>query len=197
MDDDGEFLTSRRWNHNEPSDFLNLESDVVQMRVEAEPLSGLTIDATARYNNATEIQNYHEPRGLFDSDGDGTIDATIREFRDQMRTQETWSFGANAVWDTDISATIGNRVLFGFDHFTSDQFFQGRSLRGTTVDTPGLPNPLSLFGPQYGLADPATYNQGPFTITETDTEQTGFHLLNELTIGRLILTGGIRGRGQG
>ncbi|WP_120076948.1 TonB-dependent siderophore receptor [Aurantiacibacter odishensis] len=192
VDDNGQFLTSRRWNHNEPSDFLNLESDVVQLRLEAEPLSGLTFDATARYNNATEVQNYHEPRGLFDSDGDGTIDATIREFRDQMRTQETWSFGANAVWDTDISATIGNRVLFGLDHFTSDQFFQGRSLRGATVDTPGLPNPLSLFDPQYGLSDPTTYDQGPFTITETDTEQTGFYLLNELTIGRLILTGGIR-----
>lgn len=192
VDDDGEFLTDRRWNHNEPSDFLNLESDVLQMRLEAEPFAGLTLDATARYNNAVEVQNYHEPRGLFDSDGDGEIDASIREFRDQLRTQETWSFGANAVWATELSATVGNRVLAGFDHFISDQFFQGRSLRGTTVDTPGLPNPLSLFDPEYGLSDPATYNQGPFRVTRTDSKQTGFYLLDELTIGRLILTGGIR-----
>ncbi len=61
--DDGEFLTSRRWNHNEPTDFLNLESDVLQMRLKAEPFDGLTVDATARYNSATEVQNYHEPRG--------------------------------------------------------------------------------------------------------------------------------------
>ncbi|MBO6767397.1 MAG: TonB-dependent siderophore receptor [Erythrobacter sp.] len=190
--DDGKFLTSRRWNHNEPSDFLNLESDVFQMRLEAEPFAGLTLDATARYNSATEVQNYHEPRGLFDSDGDGTIDASIREFRDQMRTQETWSFGANAVWATDLTSTIRNRVLFGFDHFLSDSFFQGRSLRGTTTDTPGLPNPLSLFDPQYGLSDASTYNQGPFRTTLTESKQTGFYLLDELTIGRLILTGGIR-----
>lgn len=192
VDDDGEFLTDRRWNHNEPSDFLNLKSDVLQMRLEAEPVAGLTLDATARYNTATEVQNYHEPRGLFDSDGDGVIDATIREFRDQIRTQETWSFGANAVWATDLSATVRNRVLFGFDHFLSDSVFQGRSLRGTTTVTPGLPNPLSLFDPQYGLSDPATYNQGPFRVTITDTTQTGFYLLDEVTIGRLILTGGIR-----
>jgi iron complex outermembrane receptor protein len=192
VDDDGEFLTDRRWNHNEPTDYLNLQSDVFQMRLEAEPFDSLKLDATARYNNATEVQNYHEPRGLFDSDGDGTIDASIREFRDQIRTQETWSFGANAVWTTDLSSSVRNRVLFGFDHFLSDSFFQGRSLRGTTVDTPGLPNPLSLFDPQYGLSDPATYNQGPFTTTLSESEQTGFYLLDELTIGRLILTGGIR-----
>ena len=60
------------------------------------------------------------------------------------------------------------------------------------MDTPGLPNPLSLFDPQYGLSDPATYNQGPFTTTLSESEQTGFYLLDELTIGRLILTGGIR-----
>ncbi|WP_374406074.1 TonB-dependent siderophore receptor [Pelagerythrobacter sp.] len=190
--DDGEFLTDRRWNHNEPGDFLNLQSDVFQMRLEAEPLDELSLDATARYNTATEVQNYHEPRGLFDSDGDGTIDATIREFRDQMRTQDTWSFGANAVWSAQLSGSVGNRVLAGLDHFISDQYFQGRSLRGTTAVTPGLPNPLSLFDPQYGQSDPATYNQGPFNVTLTDGTRTGFYLLDELTIGRLILTGGVR-----
>lgn len=192
VDDNGEFLTSRRWNHNEPGDFLNLQSDVFQGRIEAEPVSGLTLDATIRYNKAVEVQNYHEPRGLFDSNGDGEIDATIREFRDQMREQQTWSMGANAVWATELSSSISNRVLAGFDHFISDQYFQGRSLRGTEVVTPGLPDPLSLFDPQYGMSDPATYNQGPFRVTLTDAERTGFYLLDELTIGRLILIGGIR-----
>lgn len=192
VDDDGHFLTDRRWNHNEPTDFLNLESDVFQARLEAEPVAGLTLDAAVRYNKAVEVQQYHEPRGLFDSDGDGAIDATIREFRDQLREQETWSFGANAIWATRLSDTISNRVLAGFDHFTSDQYFQGRSLRGRNVVTPGLPNPLSLFDPQYGLSNPAAYNQGPFTVTLTDSERTGYYLLNELTVGPVILTGGIR-----
>lgn len=192
VDDNGNFRTDRRWNHNEPTDFLNLESDVLQARIEAKPMAGLSMDATVRYNKAVEVQNYHEPRGLFDSDNNGTIDASIREFRVQRREQETWSFGANAIWAQELSGDISNRVLIGIDHFISDQYFQGRSLRGTTVITPGLPNPLSLFDPQYGLSDPATYNQGPFNITLTDSERTGFYLLNELTIGRLILTGGIR-----
>lgn len=192
VNDEGEFLTDRRWNHNEPGDFLNLESDVLQMQLKAEPLAGVTVDATVRYNKAVEVQNYHEPRGLFDSDGDGEIDASIREFRDQRREQETWSFGANAVWAAAISDKVSNRLLAGFDHFISDQYFQGRSLRGRTTVTPGLPNPLSLFDPVYGQSDPATYNQGPFRVTLTDGRRTGFYLLDELTIGRLILTGGVR-----
>lgn len=192
VDENGEFVTGRRWNHNEPGDFLNLQSDVFQGRIEAEPVSGLTLDATIRYNKAVEVQNYHEPRGLFDSNGDGEIDATIREFRDQMREQQTWSMGANAVWAAEFSPSISNRVLAGFDHFISDQYFQGRSLRGMEVATPGLPGPLSLLDPEYGLSDPATYDQGPFRITLTDAERTGFYLLDELTIGRLILIGGVR-----
>ena len=192
VNDEGEFLTDRRWNHNEPGDFLNLESDVLQVQLKAEPLAGVTVDATVRYNKAVEVQNYHEPRGLFDSDGDGEIDASIREFRDQRREQETWSFGANAVWAAGISDKVSNRLLAGFDHFISDQYFQGRSLRGRTTVTPGLPNPLSLFDPVYGQSDPATYNQGPFRVTLTDGRRTGFYLLDELTIGRLILTGGVR-----
>ncbi|RIV86112.1 TonB-dependent siderophore receptor [Aurantiacibacter xanthus] len=192
VDNDGNFLADRQWNHNEPSDFLNLNSDVVQARIEAEPVAGLTFDATVRYNKATEVQNYHEPRGLFDSDNDGVIDATVREFRDQRRTEESWSFGANAVWSHNFSASIDNRVLVGFDHFTGDEYFQGRSLRGRTVVTPGLPSPLSLLNPVYGQSDPATYNQAPYRITLTDTRRTGFYFLNELTIGKLILVGGIR-----
>lgn len=192
VDDDGNFIASRRWNHNEPGDFLNLKSDVLQMRLDAEPADGITIDATARYNDAQEVQNYHEPRGLFDSDGDGTIDASIREFRDQLRTQETWSFGGNLVWASDISDTISNRLLVGADHFIGDSFFQGRSLRGGEVPTPGLPSPLSLIDPQYGLSDPATYDQIPFNVMLTESERTGFYLLDEVTIGRLILIGGIR-----
>jgi len=192
VDDNGEFLTDRRWNHNEPGDFLNLRSDVLQARMEAEPLPGVTFDAALRYNDAVETQNYHEPRGLFDSDGDGTIDATIREFRDQRRQQETWSFGTNAVWAEDLGGSLSNRVLAGLDYYEAETAFTGRSLRGRTTVTAGLPGPLSLFDPQYGMSDPATYNQGPFTETLTLSERFGVYLLDELTIGRLILTGGFR-----
>jgi iron complex outermembrane recepter protein len=191
-DDAGNFLADRQWNHNEPTDYLNLLSDVFQARLEVEPLAGVTWDATLRYNDAEEVQQYHEPRGLFDSDLDGTIDATIREFRDQRRTQRIWSFGTNAVWSSDLAANVGNRMLAGFDYFTADTYFQGRSLRGTTRPTPGLPGPLSLLNPVYGQSDSSTYNQIPFNVNLTDSERRGLYLLDELTIGRLILTAGIR-----
>ncbi|PWG02777.1 TonB-dependent siderophore receptor [Sphingosinicella humi] len=190
-DDEGNFLASRRWNHNEPTDFLNLRSDVVQARIEADPSDSLSFDATLRYNDALEEQQYHEPRGLFDSDGDGEIDATIREFRDQVRMQETWSFGTNAIWSADFGP-VSNRILVGYDRFTGDSFFKGRSLRGTTEVTPGLPSPLSLIDPQYGLSDSSTYDQIPFRITDTEQSRQGVYLLEEATIGPVVAVGGIR-----
>lgn len=190
-DDDGNFLADRRWNHNEPTDYLNLLSDVAQARIEAQPLANLSFDAALRYNDAREEQQYHEPRGLFDSDGDGVVDATIREFRDQMREQQTWSFGANAIWSADLGP-VQSRVLAGYDRFTGDFYFQGRSLRGRTVATPGLPGPLSLTDPQYGLSDSDTYNQLPFTVTVSDQKREGFYLLEEATIGPVVLVGGVR-----
>ncbi|MEQ5787005.1 TonB-dependent siderophore receptor [Erythrobacter sp. NFXS35] len=190
-DDDGNFLASRRWNHNEPGDFLNLRSDVLQGRVEAEPLPGITFDATLRYNNAVEEQEYHEPRGLFDSDGDGVRDASVREFRDQRREQENWSFGTNLVWSTDIG-DLGNRMLVGGDYFDGSLDFDSRLVRGRAAPTPGLPGPLSLLNPVYGVSDPATYNLPAFQNRLTEGYRWGIYLLDELTIDRLILTGGLR-----
>ncbi len=190
-DNDGNFLASRRWNHNEPGDFLNLQSDVLQARIEAEPLTGVTFDATLRYNNAVEEQQYHEPRGLFDSDGDGVRDASVREFRDQRREQENWSFGTNLVWATTIGE-LGNRLLVGGDYFDGSLDFDSRLVRGRATSTPGLPNPLSLLNPVYGVSDPATYNLPAFQNRLTEGYRWGVYLLDELTIGRLILTGGLR-----
>lgn len=191
-DDQGNFLTTIRWNHNEPTDYLNLLSDVAQARFEAEPLPGVSFDATLRYNDAFEEQQYHEPRGLFDSNGDGRVDASIREFRDQMRWQETWTFGTNLVWAADLAPNVRNRVLVGYDWFEGDFEFRGRSLRGRTTVTPGLPNPLSLFDPVYGQSDPATYNQGPFRVTVSEQHREGVYLLDELTVGPVIAVVGIR-----
>ena len=191
-DDEGNFLTTIRWNHNEPTDYLNLRSDVAQARVEAEPLAGVSFDATLRYNDAMEAQQYHEPRGLFDSDGDGTVDASTREFRDQKRWQETWSFGTNLVWAAQLSDKVKNRVLVGYDWYKGDFRFDGRSLRGRTTTTPGLPSPISLFGPVYGQSDPASYNLPAFSRTDSEQKREGVYLLDELTVGPLIAVLGIR-----
>lgn len=191
VDGDGNFIASRRWNHNEPTDFQNLRSNVVQARVEAKPLDGIVFDATLRYNDAREAQQYHEPRALFDSDGDGTVDAVTRQFRDQMRREETWSFGANAIWSANLGP-IENRLLVGYDRFSGAFGFLGRTLSGRNRATPGLPGPLGLLEPQYGASDPATYVLPPLASFPSDQKREGVYLLDEATIGPVVLIGGVR-----
>ena len=192
-DDEGNFLADRRWNHNEASDFLWLKSNVAQALLAIDPTDNLKLDVGLRYIDAKESQEYHEPRGLFDSDGDGEVDASIREFRDQFRTYESWSFGANAIWSADLGA-IGNRVLAGMDYYEEDGSLNYYRARGNSSTTPGLPTPLSLKNPQYGVTDPANYD---LTLIYPDDRPTsarraGFYLLEEATIGPVIAVVGGR-----
>mgnify|MGYP002780808607 FL=1 len=191
VDNAGNFLADRRWNHNEPTDFLRLESAVLQLRGEFQPTDALSLDLGWRWNDGSETQQYHEPRALIDTNADGRPDLITREFRDQYRAQETHSFGANAVW-TNTLLGLDNRVLFGADHFTGDSLFDGRFVRGLTTARAGLPGPLSLQNPTYGLSNSATYVLPPFTRSLTGGFRTGAYVLKELTIDRLLLTAGLR-----
>ena len=191
VDNAGNFLTTRRWNHNEPTDYLRLDSSVLQARLEARPSTNLTFDATVRYNRATEQQQYHEPNGLFDSNADGLVDATLRQFRDQRRDEEIWSLGANAVWSQDFGGLRG-RTLIGGDYYTETLDFASRSLNGQNRVVAGRPSPLSLINPVYGQSDSRTYALPPLTFSVTESVRWGGYALQELTIDRLILTGGLR-----
>ncbi|MEH6487995.1 TonB-dependent siderophore receptor [Hyphomonas oceanitis] len=190
-DDLGNFLADRRWNHNEPTDFLDLESNVLQAKLYAEPIEGLTLDAGIRYMDGTERQKYHEPSGLFDSDGDGVIDSSRRQFRDQYRRNEGVSLGTNAVWTKRFGA-IDNRVLLGADWYRNDAYFTGVSISGASTATTGLPTPLSLLDPVYGNTDPSTYIYPATRVTETVQTRYGFYALNEATIGPVIAVVGVR-----
>jgi len=209
-DDLGNFITDRRWNHNEPDDFLRLSSTVYQAQLEGELFDGLAWDAGIRFNDREETQQYHEPRGLFPRqdtagnflDADLNIvtnpaDAEtvmVREYRDQLRDGESLSAGANAVWSAEIGG-FENRVLFGTDYFTGeDTLFYDRA-RGDNVSRPaGAPNPLGLAEPAYGNSDRSTYILTNVFGSSRTTEQTRFgaYLLDEITLGRFILTGGLR-----
>ena len=70
-----------------------------------------------------------------DSDGDGAFDGITRQFRDQYREAGIWSTGGNAVWTSEISPSISNRVLAGFDYSTEDALSLSASLSGTGVAT--------------------------------------------------------------
>ncbi len=201
VNDDGDFLVTNRWNHNEASDFLNLESTNLQVAADGAITDNLTWDATFRYTDAEQVQNYHEPRALIDSDGDGAPDLVGREFRDQTRTEEQYTFGANAVWSADIGP-VQNRLLGGFEYFDgTNEFLSGRAnltadfvtrfLTGTSL--PGDIIPLELSAtPNYGVTDPTQYDIGFRPLRVSDSEREGFYLLDEVTIGPIILSGGVR-----
>lgn len=200
VDDDGNFLTDRRWNHNEPTDFLNLESDVLQASLEGSIGSSLTWDLKLRYNDSSQAQQYHEPRGLFDVDGDSIPDLTAREWRDQLREEEQISLGTNLVWSKSFDG-FDNRLLAGFEYFDGQlDFLAGRArtsaafverfLAGSSLPSDILP--LSLQNPQYGLTDPASYDTVFSPVRVTQQERQGAYLLNEATFGKLILIGGVR-----
>lgn len=204
----GNFLTDRRWNHNEPSDFLNLESTSYQAKLKGELADWFSWDFALRYNDGTETQQYHEPLGLFPRqdasgsfiDAGGNIATTAeeaervmaREFRDQRRDQDSLSVGANGVWDGQIGG-FRNRLLIGGDYYTEELFLIYDRARGNNRARPGFPGPIGLLNPVYGQSDPSTYTlSNPFGDRTFEATRMGAYLLNELTIDRLILTGGVR-----
>lgn len=192
VDNGGHFLASRRWNHNEASDFLDLRSTAFQARLELKPSEALSIDLTGRRIDATETQKYHEPIALLDQNRDGVFDAVAREYRDQLRGSKIWSFGGNAVWSARLSGRVSNRLLAGFDYSTDDGVSVASQLRGGAAPAAGRPCPLTFLNPVYGACDPATYAMPAPTRTFTDATRRGFYLLNELTVGRVIAVAGIR-----
>lgn len=198
VDDDGHFLADREWGHNEPSDFLNLRSTSFFAKLEASLLEGLDIDIAARRIDSNEKQNYHEPflvdsnGDVFDLDSDGVPDGISRQFRDQYRESSIWSFGGNAVWTSEFSDTVSNRVLAGFDYSTEDALSRSTTLRGFSSAMDGFPCPLAFEDPVYRACDSANYNLPPLSESASETTRYGFYFLNELTVGRLIAVAGIR-----
>ncbi|MEM9495823.1 MAG: TonB-dependent receptor [Pseudomonadota bacterium] len=200
VDDEGNFLTDRRWNHNEATDFLDLRSNNFQAGLKGDIGAEINWDATFRYTDASQEQQYHEPRALIDSDGDGELDLVGREFRDQLRTEEQYTFGTNVTWTKDFGA-IQNRLLVGYEYFNGDFIgvfggtrfnsnFVTRFLAGDSLPSDIIP--LRLDVPNYGQTQPQNYAVLTGAPSVTNTELHGVYGLNELTIGRFTVVGGVR-----
>lgn len=199
-DDAGNFLTDRAWNHNEASDFLNLRSDVVQLSLEGQVTSSMSYDTKLRYIDNEQEQNYHEPRALIDSDGDGAIDLVGREFRDQLREQEQISFAANFVYEGTLF-NANQRTAFGVDLYrgTEDALLGGtafsadfveRYLAGTSLDSDIIP--LRLTSPNYGESQPGNYDVQFRAPRTTEQVRNGAYVLNELAWDKFTLVTGVR-----
>lgn len=199
-DDAGNFLTDRAWNHNEASDFLNLRSDVVQLSLEGQVTSSMSYNTKLRYIDNEQEQNYHEPRALIDSDGDGAIDLVGREFRDQLREQEQISFAANFVYEGTLF-NANQRTAFGVDLYkgTEDALLGGtafsadfveRYLAGTSLDSDIIP--LRLTSPNYGESQPSNYDVQFRAPRTTEQVRNGAYVLNELAWDKFTLVTGVR-----
>lgn len=192
VDMDGNFLTDITWNHNETTDFATLEVQVYQARLASQVADNVRFDATARYSESSERQNYHEPRGVIDTDRDGRPDAVRRQFRDQYRDADSLSLAANLV--ADVRAVgLNHRILFGADWAREDLLFKSRTAAQANLGGP-VPN-LSLFNPVYGLTGAANYNLDALPLSRSDDRSVrgGVYLQDQVRFGeRLMALAGVR-----
>jgi len=192
VDDEGRFLTDVRWNHNEPTDFLDLEADVVQARLVARPAPGVRIDAALRGFGSQERQQYHEPRGLLDTDDDGRLDTSLREFRDQARETDGVAAAVNLAAERRLLG-LEHTLLAGGDWYREESSFFGRTARDASRRGP-VPS-LSLQNPVYGLTSGANYNLAAITpsLSESRTLRWGVYLQDQIALTpQWLIVGGVR-----
>lgn len=181
VDDEGRFLADRRWNHNEPTDFQDLEADVAQFRVDHEFSSATRGDLTVRWYENVELQNYHEPRGLRDLDQDGVVDWSLRQFRDQRRDNESLSLTANLVTDLQWGE-VKHRILVGGDWADVSADFSNRLL--APQESGGIVPGISLPNPVYGTVSAADYNlsQFPASTFQSEFESLGLYIQDQIEL---------------
>lgn len=179
VDNDGEFVTQREWNHNEATDFQNLEATVYQARINHDFSMSWRGDLTIRHFDNTEVQNYHEPRGLVDANYEpvsNPADAvyTARQFRNQYRENQATSVTANLVGEISL-ADFAHTLLIGAETYTAENLFVGSNANPDEVPF------LALNDPQYGLtAGPYSTDLSSATPRKTEIQRDGLYLQDQI-----------------
>jgi iron complex outermembrane recepter protein len=93
-----------------------------------------------------------------------------REFRDQFRTNNDWSFVANLNAPVATRGIGLHRLLIGAEYAAQDHEFRFAAAR--QVERGGPVPPLDLFNPDYRRIEPAIYGLQPSNFS-TDTAKTG------------------------
>lgn len=187
-DDDGNFLTDISWNANEATDFLNLKATVYQARLQAKPSDAISAELAVRYFEGRERQQYHEPRGLVDTTGDGQLDSSLRELRDQQRKTNGLTFSGTATIDQPVGG-LDNRILIGGDWYRENADFWAHTVPRGEVPTLALENPV------YGLSGAQFYDLDSYALRTTKSRSTqyGFYLQDQLHLSDdWVLVGGAR-----
>ncbi len=163
VDASGTFLADYRWTATEPTDFTDLVATVAQVRLDQRVGRRGRLDSTFRWLSSERSENYHEPRGI-------TAGALMqREFRDQFRSNDDWSWSANLNVGAKTGA-VAHDISTGLEVVTQDFVFTSATARQQSAGGP-VP-PLSLASPAYGQTPAATrYGLTPDRYA-TDTAQT-------------------------
>lgn len=184
IDEDGNFLAKRSWNHNDPDDYIRYNGFVAQTRLDSKLSDAISFNASGRWFTYDETQKYHEPRTLVDSDDDGVYDTVTREFRDQHREVEGLSFAANLVgkFETGI---FSHTVLVGADWYREHATSANKSTRA-------VPS-LSLTDPDYSTSTRPDMSGIEASLGDTIAIRKGAYLQEQLGIGEhVILVAGMR-----
>jgi iron complex outermembrane recepter protein len=172
----GDFLADYRWTATEPTDFTNLAATVAQVRIDRVLGAAARADATFRYLSYDREENYHEPRGITAGN------VMQREFRDQFRTNDDWTF---AVGVTAPVRTGGVRhdVAAGVDMVSQDFLFRAATARQASSGGP-VP-PLALVSPVYGAVNTAAYGLTPanYATDLAETRRTGLYVQDLMALG--------------
>ncbi|RUO63108.1 TonB-dependent siderophore receptor [Pseudidiomarina insulisalsae] len=181
VDNDGNFVTEREWNHNEASDFQTLNAKVYQARINHEFSLNWRGDLTMRHYDNIERQNYHEPRGLVDANYNlvsNPADAvyTARQFRNQYRDNQATSVTANLIGDVTVGG-IEHTLLVGAETYSAENTFIGSNAN------PGEVPFLEIVNPVYGLTSgPYSTDLETATPRTSDTQRDGFYIQDQISL---------------
>lgn len=197
VDDGGDFLTTRRFNTNEPSDFQRLEAHMLTGAFNRRLSESLLLTLSARHIASEENQNYHENRGLFEDEAGETF--ARREFRDQTRDIDQSTALAELVWNASIGG-MEHTVLAGGEYYrrsNSDIFLTSSDSRRAGLLPPNFIVPdLNFFTPVYGLSDPSQFDPLVQTGQDIDFDQWGLYIQDQVRISDRLLVS-LGGRFEG
>jgi iron complex outermembrane receptor protein len=186
VDADGTFLADYRWTSTEPGDYTDLRAHVAQFRWDQRLGTQGRLDSTFRWLSSERDENYHEPRGIT---GGGT--EMQREFRDQFRTNDDWSWNVNLNTPLRADATTHD-LSTGVEVVSQDFLFRSATARQANV---GGPVPaLALINPVYGVVNTAAYGLTPdrYTTETATTRRLGLYVQDLIGLGPRVnvLVGG-------
>jgi iron complex outermembrane recepter protein len=172
VDANGRFLTDISFTATERNDFVKLDANVFQASLSQDFWKDARFEATFRYLTNDRFENYHEPRALL---ADGRT--LTREYRDQVRTNNDWSFTANFTKPLATSS-LGNHIFnAGLEYYTQDHQFIFRRART------GVPT-IDILNPVYGIANRVNYTLLPISNDTAKPKRTGFYFQDQIEVNK-------------